>query len=354
VTAFADPQGAPEKAHAVFGAGIYLARDGELEPIGDDAIRMVELAPAMRARLCAHPAAKRAECTELTNLGATPQRFAAPAGVSRLEVIPLVVAYRDARFGGASQAFEVGQHSNDAGQLAGVGNDQIGSLRIAAGLSVRACQHEKNGEGTGTCSTLLGSTGALAAELDDQISFLEILPAALAWSDPRFGGASIRFESGEALANRSELNGVGNDEIEALQVNPGAQLEVCTDELAGLCKVFQKSAAELPGELNRAISSVQARRAVVTAPFEWEEVASGPFVLRARASDVDTAAIGGNALRWSSARQGSLGYGERLAVTLDDPGCGKRVEDELTLEATGKRGVQKVTRRVTVRGVCTK
>jgi Beta/Gamma crystallin len=85
-----------------------------------------------------------------------------------------VVVYEHANFGGRSQTFPAGNH--DMGALTGVGNDQISSIRIPAGMSVMVYEHANYG---GRSLTFNGDQPDLQrVGFNDQISSLRVMGGA--------------------------------------------------------------------------------------------------------------------------------------------------------------------------------
>lgn len=84
-----------------------------------------------------------------------------------------VTAYKNASYGGASQAFDVGTYIAPAG-LSVVGDNAITSFRVATGYSVKACE---NANATGICKTYtanIANIATLLSNLDNKISYLKV------------------------------------------------------------------------------------------------------------------------------------------------------------------------------------
>lgn len=105
-----------------------------------------------------------------TNERVLQESTAAPAPAP--EPSTAVTVFADAGFGGASLDLGVGSHYIDVLRASAVGNDNISSIRIADGYSVRACQH---GSPTrlGTCEVYDSSMSNLSV-LDNEISGLVV------------------------------------------------------------------------------------------------------------------------------------------------------------------------------------
>lgn len=105
-----------------------------------------------------------------------------------------ITVYQDGNYGGASQSFGVGTYRADAGQLSTVGNDQISSLKVPSGLQARVCQNEGDGSGSGTCQTFgAGDYASISADLNDQISFIQVSAASGGGSGGGTNGVSAKM-----------------------------------------------------------------------------------------------------------------------------------------------------------------
>jgi N-acetylmuramoyl-L-alanine amidase len=82
----------------------------------------------------------------------------------------------------------------------------------------------------------------------------------IAYRDANFAGVTQNFAQGTFLANRSQLNVVGNDSISSLKVAAGYQVRACQHELAGICRVFESGNYASLGDLNDQISSLEVSR----------------------------------------------------------------------------------------------
>jgi len=88
-----------------------------------------------------------------------------------------VIVYDGMNFDGAQQGFGIGSFRADLGQMNGIGNDTISSLRVEPGFRVRLCEHEGNGNGDGECSEFGSGSYVLAGgSQNDNVSFINALP----------------------------------------------------------------------------------------------------------------------------------------------------------------------------------
>ena len=95
-----------------------------------------------------------------------------------------VTVYEHVRLGGRSQGFIPGVYRADYRQLGKLPNDSASSLKVEKGYTVRLCDSEGNGKGSGRCEVYRAGTWDLkssAVGLSDRVSFIEV-KAAL---DPR-------------------------------------------------------------------------------------------------------------------------------------------------------------------------
>ncbi len=85
--------------------------------------------------------------------------------------------YRDANYGGVSQAFDVGNYYGATrGQMSIVGNNTISSINVPSGYYVKACIDEPSllfGL-FNVCKTYTANTATLDSSMDNKISYLEV------------------------------------------------------------------------------------------------------------------------------------------------------------------------------------
>ena len=82
-----------------------------------------------------------------------------------------VTFYEHSNYAGKSQSFGIGTYRADKGQLNGVGNDKISSMRVPQGLKVRVCENE----GGGLCKDFAsGDYNYIGNDLNDKISYIEV------------------------------------------------------------------------------------------------------------------------------------------------------------------------------------
>ncbi len=88
-----------------------------------------------------------------------------------------VTMYRDANYGGVSQAFDVGNYYGATrGQMNTVGNNTISSINVPSGYYVKACIDEPSllfGL-FNVCKTYTANTATLDSSMDNKISYLEV------------------------------------------------------------------------------------------------------------------------------------------------------------------------------------
>lgn len=361
VVAYATTNGAENGPKQTFGPGQYRANTGELAAVGNDLTRLLEVGPAMRVRACQHDNLQTGNtCQTVENLTAANRTFAVGAGISKLEVRSLVVGYRDATFGGVAEGFEVGRHEVALGDFSRVGNDTISSLRLAPGLTARLCSDNPETTTGGTCATFLSNAGTLG-NLDNNGSWLDVRPVTVAHQNAALTGTSQRFGTG--IFTAGQLTVVGNDTVSSLTVPEGVSTRICTDDpnttTGGSCGTFAKSAVSLSATLDNRTSWIANRHTVILFPHNEDRREIGqPTTLRAFASDPEDGQLTGTNLRWLSSRDGLLGTGTVLTVTLSPgpcPGGGSAppAEHVISLIATDSTGNQTRTDRiVTVHRVC--
>jgi hypothetical protein len=134
-------------------------------------------------------------------------------------------------------------HEAALGQLDGVGNDQISSLRISAGYRAVVCAHDHlgriNTRDLGLCRFYgPGNHAFVGAELNDSISLITVLKAGSgdamsAFQHRDFGGRTSSYGVGIYEAVAGEIGAVGNDATSSLKLTPGHRLVVCMHDSYG-------------------------------------------------------------------------------------------------------------------------
>lgn len=264
VVAYSTTTGSNTAPRQSFGPGVYVG--SELAGVGDDATRLLEIAPAVRVRVCQHATPSRTTCSTFENLTGTNRLVSVAAGTSRIEVRPLVVAYRNANFGGVAQGFEIGRHDTVA-RIAVIGNDTITSLRIAPGVRVRACSDDPFLTVGGTCGVFEGNISRLTP-LDNSISWLEVVPVTAAFRGANFTGVIQNFLGGTFPVNA--LNVLGNDTLSSIAVPEGVVTRTCSDDptntIGFTCVTFTKSSLQVPAAIDNQTSWIDSSQNVIRDP----------------------------------------------------------------------------------------
>ena len=171
----------------------------------------------------------------------------------------LVTVYKDAYFQGPSQSFPIGIHKADEGDLDAIGNDQLSSLKVPAGLVARFCRNE-----TGNLCVEYGpgDYNYVGDQLNDEISFLEVRSTSerlqvTAFSERNLTGESQSFPIGVYRGNDI----VGGNNISSLRVPVGLIARVCQyQDGGGACREFGPGQYLYVGdELNDNVSFIEVR-----------------------------------------------------------------------------------------------
>lgn len=137
---------------------------------------------------------------------------------------------------GRSQELGIGRHRASLGHLAGVGDNSITRVRLPPASRMRYCADEGAGGTGASCTTFenptveYGGAHVVPAGYRNAISFVELEPMVLLFSQQDYRGSVSAFAYGEHRANTGNFAGVGNDQARSLYVPPGARVRVCTDE----------------------------------------------------------------------------------------------------------------------------
>ena len=175
-----------------------------------------------------------------------------------------VCFYADFNYAGGGFCATTG---TEEAALAANWNDRISSLRLGANVpSVQVCT---DNQFAGTCQVFQDDVAQLPGNLNDAISSFRVpapggqpppqavTPAAnevCFYADFDFAGPSFCATNGTTTA---ALGAEWTDRISSLRLGTNvASVQVCTDnQYAGTCQTFQTNVAQLPGNLNDAISS---------------------------------------------------------------------------------------------------
>lgn len=355
VIAYATVDGSPFGPRQAFGPGVYLASAGDLSGVGNDATRLLEIAPAVRVRVCSNEALSAVGCSVYDNLTGSNRRVTVAAGTSRIEVRPLAVGYRDANYAGVAQGFEIGRYDSLA-RIAAVGNDAVTSLRVAPGLKVTLCSDDPNLTVGAACRAYSANVAQLPSGVDNSASWLDVTPVTTAFQSASFSGASQSFGGGVYTVN--DLSVVGNDAITSMVVPEGVITRACSDDprntVGYTCVTLGRSAMQLPASIDNRTSWMDSSQNVILSPLNEEYTDAGTFTLRGYAVSPTGEQIPDARLRWSSDLDGFLGTGRALTITLSAPpsGCGQR-DHVITLTSTDAQGRVLTTRRVlTINRIC--
>jgi hypothetical protein len=186
-----------------------------------------------------------------------------------------VTVYENRRFTGRSQSFSAGYYAANKGQLNGVGNNKISSLRVPKGFRVYACENENE---QGICRTYeSGDYTFVGNDLNDKISYIKVESiggsteggsgSSGSGSQPQnvtlyqngnFTGSSQSFSVGYYAANKGQLNSVGNDQSSSIRVPKGFKAYVCENENEqGICRIYETGDYTFVGsDLNDKISYI--------------------------------------------------------------------------------------------------
>lgn len=167
---------------------------------------------------------------------ATSLSLAAPASA---QVTGTVYLYADINYGGGSQGYGAGSHSN----IGSIWNDRASSIRVPAGTVVSVYEHGAFG---GRCENFRGDDNDLRNNPigQDSITSLKVgqaCPQRL-WDDPNYGGSSLNF-----FGDIPDLGAYGfSDRAESLHLAPGNRVALFDQpNYGGLCEVFTADDSDL-------------------------------------------------------------------------------------------------------------
>jgi hypothetical protein len=247
-----------------FGVGVYLANQGHLNVVGNDAISSLKVPAGLKLVACQNEASPQGACAtyeagDVASVGGTYNDQFSYLEVTDVAPPPASVqVFANQNFGGATQSYGVGVYLANQGHLSVVGNDTISSLKVPAGLKLVACQREADPQGV--CATYeAGDVAYVGSTYDNLFSYLNVTavtpppPSTVqVFANTNFTGATQSFGVGVYEANQGHLNVVGNDTISSLKVPAGLKLVACQNENAqGLCATYEAGdVATVSSQLN--------------------------------------------------------------------------------------------------------
>ncbi|MFC7758411.1 PQQ-dependent sugar dehydrogenase [Catellatospora bangladeshensis] len=187
VTVFSEPK-AKGKAQSLEG-GVYEGRQKELAEVGDDTISSLRVEPGYRVVACANDGGTGGGTGNLGRCRAFPAGEHTLTGTDLDDAISLllvsgetakgagVTAYTDRDFKGGKSALGPGLYEDTQGGLGDAGNDDISSLKVAAGHRAVACEHGTKPAvfDVGLCRYYAaGDYAYLGADLNDLITLVAV------------------------------------------------------------------------------------------------------------------------------------------------------------------------------------
>ena len=139
---------------------------------------------------------------------------------------------------GVQQFFGPGRHYALSGHLGVVGNDRTTAFRLPPASRLFYCDSEggPTGSGVAPCHTMYNYDDSwsgwrsVTSSLAGRVSYIELTPVALAYSDTDYRGRMEVLDYGEHRAIAGDFATVGNDQTDSLYIPPGVRVRVCNDE----------------------------------------------------------------------------------------------------------------------------
>lgn len=165
-----------------------------------------------------------------------------------------VTVYEDFDLNGRSQIFHDGRYLNNRGQLGNLRNDRASSVDVPVGYSVRLCDGEGTGYGSGVCVVLGPGRHNLAYNLDNRVSYVEVSQVlwgggtgvepgtpispnpglgqsgVTVYTDRNYRGDSQSFGVGRYLNSGRQFGNLRNDEASSIVVLNGYKVRLCENE----------------------------------------------------------------------------------------------------------------------------
>ena len=171
--------------------------------------------------------------------------------------------YRNVNFSGSALSVDEGEVTIGDLRNSPVGNDQLSSIAIPAGIEVVACVNSRL---RGRCEVFTSSVSDLRTiGLNDTISSLLVRPQpqqVTVYRNVNFSGSALSVGVGEVTIDDLRNSPVGNDQLSSIAIPAGIEVVACVNSrLRGRCEVFTSSVSDLRTiGLNDTISSLDVRQ----------------------------------------------------------------------------------------------
>jgi hypothetical protein len=171
-----------------------------------------------------------------------------------------VTLFDDRDFRGASQSFDSGRYLNSRNQFGGIGNDRASSVVVDRGFSVRICDSEGGGAGSGRCEEY--GPGSYNLRYSDSASYIEVRRGnsggwggnngngngngnggwnggnddrgVTVFSERDQDGDQQQYGAGIFRNDRRSLGNIKNDDASSIFVPRGYRVRVCDSEAGGV------------------------------------------------------------------------------------------------------------------------
>lgn len=187
-----------------------------------------------------------------SSTGSEDGSFSIFGAVKATDLPPVVVIYQHADYKGARKAFQPGKY---AMQELGIGNDQLSSLRVPAGLMATLY---RNHLFTGDHRIVLLDTNFIGQEFNDQTSSMEIEQCAVIFQHAQYRGAFQNLAPGKY--NMKDLS-FGHDTLSSARVPKGWKVTLYMHHnFQGPKKILMQDTKYVGDTFNDQVSSLVVER----------------------------------------------------------------------------------------------
>ena len=247
------------------GEGEVTIGDLRNSAVGNDQLSSIEIAPGYEVVACVN-SRLRGRCDVFTSSVTDLRTIGLNDTISSLLVRPQsqqVTLYRNVNFSGSALSVDEGEVTIGDLRNSPVGNDQLSSIAIPAGIEVVACTNSRL---RGRCEVFTSSVSDLRTiGLNDTISSLLVRPQpqqVTVYRNVNFSGSALSVGVGEVTIGDLRNSPVGNDQLSSIAIPAGIEVVACVNSrLRGRCEVFTSSVSDLRTiGLNDTISSLDVRQ----------------------------------------------------------------------------------------------
>jgi lysophospholipase L1-like esterase len=189
--------------------------------------------------------------------------------------------YADANYLGSGVSLPYGVFNGGMMLAAGIQNDWMSSLKVAAGYTVEIYE---NGDFTGVKWTFTADTFYVGSDCNDKMSALKVIPPGPSfYADLNYGGLGVTVEAGNYSGSQMLAAGIQNDWMTSLKVPAGYTVTVYENgDFSGASWTFTADSNWVGTACNDKMSSMKITAPVAGPTFYADINYSGKAVTLAK------------------------------------------------------------------------